>query len=429
MWLKSGTLLQGEKYKIIQVLGQGGFGITYLAEQPLMDRKVCIKEFFLKEYCDRADQTSEVSLGTTNNKALMQKYQEKFLKEARMIAKFDHPNIIKIHDVFTENNTAYYVMDYIDGVNLNDIVKVAGALSEEKALGYIREVGAGLAYVHAKNINHLDVKPGNIMVRNGDGRPVLIDFGMSKQYDEAGEQTSSTPIGVSAGYAPLEQYQVGGVSSFSPQTDVYSLAATLYRLLTGKVPPQASEIMNEGLPEMPSSISASTRAAIVKGMQFRKKDRPESVNEFLAMLSGKVSVDLSQSVEVVEDQSTVVLSDKVEKEVVQSAQSKVFVEATENASKNKVEKKKSSKSLFIFSCVSLGISVLGFFLTFEVDEDYILLMCIFGLTSLILLLTLHRKLKSQQLLQKRKKIVLIIMESFSSILFLLGSILGLPWLI
>ena len=297
--LKSGTLLQGGKYRIIKTLGQGGFGITYLAEQVMMERKVCIKEFFLKEYCDRDEATSQVSLGTTNNRAMMEKYQVKFLKEARMIARLDHPNIIRILDVFAENNTAYYVMDYIEGKNLNDIVKERGVLPEAEAVNYIRQIGAGLSYVHENGISHLDIKPGNIMLR-ADGRPVLIDFGMSKQYDESGEQTSTTPIGVSEGYAPLEMYQVGGVSSFSPQTDIYELAATLYRLVTGMIPPKAHEVMNEGLPEKPSTVSVSTWKAVEHGMAFIKKNRPATIGEFLSSL-----LSVSQSEETVLEPQTV----------------------------------------------------------------------------------------------------------------------------
>ena len=308
MQLNSGYLLQGGKYKIIKPLGQGGFGITYLAEQTLMERKVCIKEFFMKEYCDRDEATNQVSLGATNNKAMMEKYQEKFLKEARMIARLDHPNIIRIYDVFTENNTAYYVMEYVEGNNLNEIVKEHGALPESEALGYIVPIGEGLEYVHAKNINHLDIKPGNILIRQTDNRPVLIDFGMSKQYDESGDQTSSTPLGISAGYAPLELYQSGGVSSFSPQTDVYELGATLYRLVTGNVPPSASDIMNEGLPEMPAGISAATKTAIEKAMEFRKKDRFASIKEFIDMVMDGSSTDTST---IVKDsiQSQIVIED------------------------------------------------------------------------------------------------------------------------
>ena len=294
MQLKPEQLLQGGKYKIIKPLGQGGFGITYLAEQTLMERKVCIKEFFMKEYCDRDEATSQVSLGTTNNKAMMEKYQEKFLKEARMIARLDHPNIIRIFDVFTENNTAYYVMEYIDGKNLNEIVKERGALPEAVAVEYVRQIGEGLAYVHERNINHLDIKPGNILIRKSDNRPILIDFGMSKQYNESGDQTSSTPLGISAGYAPLEMYQAGGVSSFSPQTDVYGLGATLYYMVTGTVPPSASDVMNEGLPEMPGYLSDSIKTAIEKAMEFRKKDRPETVALFMSMLNAAVPGNFSK---------------------------------------------------------------------------------------------------------------------------------------
>lgn len=282
--LRVGCVLQGGKYRIIRLLGQGGFGITYLAEQVLMERKVCIKEFFLKDHCGRVASTSQVSLGTTSNRAMMEKYQQKFLKEARMIARLDHPNIVRIHDVFEENNTAYYVMDYIEGKNLNNLVKERGALPEAEAISYIHQVGEGLAYVHEKGINHLDIKPGNIMLRS-DGRPVLIDFGMSKQYDNSGEQTSTTPIGVSEGYAPLEMYQAGGVSDFSPRTDIYELGATLFYLVTGSVPPSASIILNDGLMDIPNSISVTTRTAIKLAMDPIKKNRPESVRLFLRLLS------------------------------------------------------------------------------------------------------------------------------------------------
>lgn len=307
--LKTDHLLQGGKYRIIKVLGQGGFGITYLAEQVLVERMVCIKEFYLKGYCDRDESTSQVSLGSSDNLAMMEEYQKKFLKEARMIARLDHPNITRIHDVFTENNTAYYVMEYIDGKNLNDLVKEKGALPEAEALSYIRQVSEGLAYVHGHKINHLDIKPGNIMLRK-NGQPVLIDFGMSKQYDERGDQTSSTPIGVSAGYAPLELYQAGGVSSFSPQTDIYELAATLYRLVTGQVPPQASDVMNEGLPEKPVNVSESTWKAIKQAMDFRKKNRPSSIQEFLSLLGASAQGNESDPEESPDPEETAMLSEK-----------------------------------------------------------------------------------------------------------------------
>lgn len=279
--LKSDAHLQGGKYRIEKVLGQGGFGITYLATQELLDRKVCIKEFFYKEYCERDEATSHVSLGTQSNHEIVERFLNKFLKEARTISQLEHPNIIKIHDIFKENNTAYYVMDYIEGQSLSEMVKQKGALSENIAVDYIKQIASALDFIHQRSINHLDVKPANIMVRCSDNKTILIDFGLSKQYDAQGGQTSSTPVGISHGYAPMEQYKQGGVSTFSPETDIYALGATLYKMVTGDTPPQAMDVMNDGLPELPASLSSSVAGAIKKAMQPRKVDRFQSVDKFL----------------------------------------------------------------------------------------------------------------------------------------------------
>ena len=228
-----------------------------------------------------------VSAVTSTAAAIMGRYREKFVKEARTIARLDHPGIVRIHDVFEENGTAYYVMDFIDGENLNDLVKREGALPEERALGYIRQVADALSYVHGHNIMHLDVKPANIIVRKSDDKAILIDFGTAKQYDSKGSQTSTTPIGLSAGYAPIEMMKVGGVQIFSPETDVYSLGATLYYLVIGQDPPDASDVLEEGLPEMPKSLSSSSRQAINSAMKTRKQ-RPKSVTEFIGLLNQTV---------------------------------------------------------------------------------------------------------------------------------------------
>lgn len=286
--LQPQTTLQGGKYKIIRTLGQGGFGITYLAEQVMLGRKVAIKEFFYKECCDREDGTSHVTLGTQSNRETVQRFMNKFLKEARTISQLDYPNIIKIHDIFEENNTAYYVMEYIEGENLSEMVKRQGALPEATAVAYIKKVADALSYIHARKINHLDVKPGNIMLRQHDQQIVLIDFGLSKQYDDVGSQTSSTPVGISLGFAPIEQYRAGGVAQFTPQTDIYSLGATLYWLVIGKTPPPADEVL-EGLPPMPSNVSVSVKQAIESAMKVNKKDRPQSVEVFLNLFDKKKS--------------------------------------------------------------------------------------------------------------------------------------------
>ena len=284
MNLTSGTLLERGKYRIISTLGRGGFGITYLAEQVLARRKVCIKEFFPKDYYKRDEGSDSISILSAGQAATMSRFKEKFLKEAQTIAALDHANIIHILDVLEENNTAYYVMEYVEGGSLNDIVKQRGALDEVVALRYIRDVAMALGYIHEQKVNHLDIKPANIMVRAKDDKAILIDFGLSKHYDEGGEQTSSTPVGISHGYAPMEQYNVGGVNSFSPATDIYSLGATLYYLVTGQQPPVASIVGEDGIGNLPAHLSSGVVSAIEKSMNYWRKNRPQSIFEFMLLL-------------------------------------------------------------------------------------------------------------------------------------------------
>lgn len=287
MNLKQGCELSGGRYRILDVIGQGGFGITYLGEQTSLGRKVAIKEFFMRDFCERDATTLYVTLGTSGSRESVERFRQKFIKEATCIAALEHKGIVSVIDVFEENGTAYYVMKYYEGDSLADKVK-NGALPEETALRYIREVAEALDYLHGLRIMHLDIKPANILVDSSDSA-VLIDFGLSKQYDEEGLQTSSTPVGLSVGYAPLEQSRKGGVGTFSPATDIYSLGATLYKLVTGETPPEASDVNDEGLPVLPDELSLSVRYAIESAMQPRRKDRPQSVAEFLSILDGKDS--------------------------------------------------------------------------------------------------------------------------------------------
>lgn len=318
MQLKQGTFLQGGKYKIEKVLGQGGFGITYLATQDILERKVAIKEFFFKEFCEREEWTNTITLGTQANKTTVEKFLKKFIKEAQTISALHHPNIVQIHDIFRENNTAYYVMEYIDGNSLGDIVKTQGALPETKSVEIIKKVAVALDYIHTKNINHLDVKPNNIMVRHNDGEVILIDFGVAKQYDEkTKEGTTTTPVGISHGYSPSEQYKRNGVSSFSPESDIYSLGATLYKMVTGITPPEAIEVAQEGLPEMPSHISEACKSVIRKSMMLNKADRPHNIAQFLDILNTKtqqIPASFLESAVPVEEKTIELTMPIVEKE-------------------------------------------------------------------------------------------------------------------
>ena len=285
--------LQNKKYKIEKIIGQGGFGITYKAIMKEtvsgslgnmeVDVPVAIKEFFMKDTCEREEGTGKITVPSQGSRALVELYRKKFVKEAKNLAQMNHPHIVKVVDVFEENDTVYYVMQYLSGGSLADYVKLHGALDEAIAIKYIQQIGSALEYMHQKHICHYDVKPSNILL-DDKGSAMLVDFGISKGYTEEGHQTSSTPVGISAGYAPLEQYQQS-LQDFSPATDVYGLAATLFYLLTGKNPPEASIVLNEGIGDKSIGISDTVWHAIEQGMNPRKKDRVQTVSEFLKLMN------------------------------------------------------------------------------------------------------------------------------------------------
>jgi serine/threonine-protein kinase len=290
--LTAGALLQGGKYKIIKVLGQGGFGITYLAEQTGLDMKVAIKEFFLKGSCQRDSATSEVRVPVRDNRELVDRCQKKFRSEAKKIASLNNDHIVNIIDVFDENGTSYYVMKYLGRGSLADKVK-GFSLPEEVALNVIREVADALESVHDNGLLHLDVKPANILF-DERGRAVLIDFGVSKYVDsDQDTATTSSLVGFSRGFAPLEQMNATG-TSLSPASDIYALGATLYNLVVGITPPDASTIMDSGVPALPPDVSEEVKNAIVKSMQPRRKDRPQNIRAFLDLLPEESRAELEE---------------------------------------------------------------------------------------------------------------------------------------
>lgn len=339
--LGNNVLLLNGKYKIERVLGQGGFGITYLAKQKVSvagalgtidaEIEVTIKEFFMKELCNRDEESSMVTVPSTGSADLVEKFRQKFIREAKNISKLTHPHIIKVLEVFEENGTAYYVMEYIDGGSLSDLIEKNGSLSEDETLKYTRQIASALQYIHAHNMNHLDVKPGNVLLRkNGD--VVLIDFGMSKNYDVAGEQTTSSPVGVSVGYAPIEQSRVGGLGMFSPETDIYSLGATMFKMLTGQTPPEATAVFDEGLPELPMGISEQTKRVIEKAMQPRRKERYHKIEDFLDALGTENAQVVHEENEKVQSEETLYMSTAIK-------------EDSEPQDVKRVQEKVSSKSL------------------------------------------------------------------------------------
>lgn len=281
--LRPGTMLRAGAYRIVRYLSKGGFGITYLAEHTLLEKRVAIKELYISEWCNR-DARGAISVGVTANKVKYDKLHRKFISEAKAQCHLDHPGVVRVSDVFEENGTAYYVMDYIDGQSLAKLLEQRrGGMSESEALGYIRQVADALAYVHSTGRLHLDIKPANIMI-DRTGRAILIDFGVSKQYDPDG-LNDSTLIGHTPGFSSPEQ-AAGDMRYFSPASDIYSLGATLYNLLTGRrIPDTALRFSGEPITALPAGISSSTAAAIEASIRLRKDRRPQSIQAFLALLN------------------------------------------------------------------------------------------------------------------------------------------------
>lgn len=293
--LTAGTQLRGGKYTIVKALAQGSFGITYLCKAKLtvqgqlgsmeIDANVAVKEFFMS-VCNGRD-GSRVTCSSSGD--LNSNYKRKFRREAEHLSHFDHPHIVKVLELFEENDTCYYAMEYIEGGSLDDYIKQRGRLPEAEALAFARQIGEALEYMHSRNAYHLDVKPGNVM-RHPDGRLALIDFGMTKQYNADGQPETDTGIGLGTpGYAPLEQADYHDGSGSLHKLDIYALGATLYRMLTGQIPPRASDINENGFPGdvlLQAGVSDGTIAIVSKAMASRRRDRPQSVAEFLSLLGG-----------------------------------------------------------------------------------------------------------------------------------------------
>lgn len=305
--LKKGQKLRRGKYRIERILGSGSFGITYLATAKFttqgnlgemeVEGKVAIKEFFMSEVNARKEDGSTVE-GSSGS--VFTNYRKKFRKEAENLSKLKHPNIVEVFDVFDENNTTYYVMKFLEGQNLDDYIKLNGHLTEREAISIINEVGSALVYMHSTKMLHLDIKPKNIM-RTADGSYFLIDFGLSKQFTDSGEPESSTSIGLGTpGYAPIEQTEYKKDGSFPATLDVYALAATMFKMLTGERPPEATYILNDGFPtERLSSLGVSTNTinVVEKGMFPMRKQRYQTIKTFL---KGLINSDIDEATVVAE---------------------------------------------------------------------------------------------------------------------------------
>lgn len=288
--LQPGTVIHGthNDYRIERVLGQGSFGITYVANVRLKGRLgaiesaalVAIKEFFLRDVSSR----NGLRVFSVSDSTLCSDYRRDFLREAQNLSRLDNDHIVKVLETIEENDTVYYVMEYLSGGNLDQHILSHGKLSCREALDIAIQIGEALKCMHAQHMLHLDLKPLNVM-RGEDGHIVLIDFGLSKCFGADGQPESSTRIGQgTTGYAPIEQHSFKKADGFMPTLDIYALGATLFMMLTGCVPPEASVVLNEGLPvdELSSAgVPTAIIALVERAMQPLRRMRHQTVGEFV----------------------------------------------------------------------------------------------------------------------------------------------------
>ena len=299
--LRKGTRLIG-RYTIEGVLGQGGFGITYLGIDELHEKKVAIKEFFPQGIVTRnIEYQDTVTVTFVGEKDNYEKGKERFLKEARTMAKFSKDEgIVKALDFFEINNTAYIVMEYLEGITLKQYLRENQRIAPEDLIELLVPLIESLDEIHSQGMIHRDISPDNIMVLP-DGRIKLMDFGAARDYTEFGEKSLS--IVLKPGYAPPEQYQTHGIQG--PWTDIYALCATMYKCITGENPPDAIErVMDDSLKKISEfgiDIPPQEEAAIIKGMSVSAKDRYQDIKDFCEDLYGgyeEISVSESEESEI-----------------------------------------------------------------------------------------------------------------------------------
>jgi serine/threonine protein kinase len=294
--LKPGTLLQG-KYLVGRALGQGGFGITYLGWDVNLKLRLAIKEYLPQDLASRSPGHTQVSVYTSQNYRDQFEYGlQKFLQEAQTLAQFEgHPNIVSVRDFFRENDTAYIVMSYVEGITLKEHLALSGdKLPVDKALAIIMPVLDALVAVHEVGILHRDISPDNIFI-NRKGQVILIDFGAARQ--SIGEKGHSLSVILKPGFAPEEQHRSKGVQG--PWTDIYAVAVTLYRMITGQMPPESLDRLVDDTLIPPSGygivLSADQEAAILKAVAVRAEDRFRTVRDFQRALMGEKPAEETQA--------------------------------------------------------------------------------------------------------------------------------------
>lgn len=375
--LRVGTILHGT-YRVDGYLASGGFGNTYVATNIQFGERYAIKEFFLKGVTERDENTTTISVSNQENAATFEAQRDKFKKEAVRLRKLSSPHIVCVHDLFEENGTAYYVMDFVDGENLRDYLKKIGhPLDEATVWQVFDQVLDALEVVHSHGLFHLDLKPANLMM-DQQGGVRLIDFGASKQMKAGSGATTSTAVSYTNGYAPREQMEQA-LDKFGPWTDFYALGATLYFLLTDQKPPLPSDIDDDMTDDkhealaMPDSISDRLRRMVLWLMATDRRKRPQSVADIRSVLNQMAEEKPADPAKGEEsDDVTIVLPKSDQDKVSDDPAANGDPSTTDNPSAAddeteivqddpsvEVEEKKSSKWKWIL--VVLIFAVIGFF--------------------------------------------------------------------
>lgn len=289
--LRKGTLLHGT-YRIDGYLSSGGFGNTYVATHVNFHKQYAIKEFFMDGVNERDNNGTTVKVSNDSKVDEFTEQRAKFYKEAQRLHDLDIQNVVRVHDLFDENGTTYYIMDYIDGENLKERLKRTGKpMSEQEVDDVLCQVLEALEQVHSQGLWHMDLKPANIMI-DRKGVVKLIDFGASKQFsaDKGGALTTSA-VAYTSGYAPREQME-GNYQKFGPWTDFYALGATLYNLLTNSKPPMPGDLDDDRTPDKhntlhrPAGVSDRVWNLMLWLIRTHRLDRPQSVNDIMNYLDG-----------------------------------------------------------------------------------------------------------------------------------------------
>lgn len=386
--LPPGTILNG-KYLIGAVLGEGGFGITYIGRDIKLDYRVAIKEYYPSGIVGRYNTySSDITVSVGDKKEAYEKGKRRFLEEARTLAKFAmEPSIVSVHDFFEENNTAYIAMDYLEGMDLREYIEKNGKMTFAQTFTMLSPIMTALGKIHAMGLIHRDISPSNIMIMD-DGSAKLLDFGATRDVNN-GEKSLS--IMLKPGYAPEEQYRTRG--NQGPWTDVYALSATMYKMMTGETPDDSMNRLYldevKKITEFNSTVTPKQGMVILQGMAVRQADRFQTIGALQAACASclqerevhveanvKVEADVSEEKtyeKTTEDniEKTVGFFDEMPNELPKENKKTKKVKEKKNKKVKRVREKKNNMACLIGAIVSgiCSLSGIGMMVEFWITSN------------------------------------------------------------